>query len=157
MIISFFGHSDFYADINENLIVEIVEKISRGQEVDFYLGGYGKFDDFAYRCAVSYKRKHPNKTKVIFVTPYIYDGYGKLEENKDKYDEIIYPELEKVPRKFAIAKRNEWIIEKAQIIFAYVIRNYGGASKSLAYAKKRGKTIIDISSKENLKLQSFKN
>jgi len=59
-------------------------------------------------------------------------------------DTSIYPPIENVPPKFAISKRNEWMMISADLIIAYVNRSYGGAYKSLQVAKRRKKKIINI-------------
>ena len=69
----------------------------------------------------------------------------KLLEYKEKqYDAILYPEIEDKPPKFAISKRNEWMMERANLIIAYVNRSYGGAYQSLQLAKRKKKRIINI-------------
>ena len=110
MNISFFGHSSYsYCEEDEIRLLELIETVSKGSQIDFYLGGYGNFDSFAKRCAKRYQQKHTN-AKVIFVTPYLSKW---LDDRKDyiekEYDEILYPELEHTPPKYAISKRNEWI------------------------------------------------
>ena len=64
--------------------------------------------------------------------------------NEKLYDSVIYPPLEKVPPRAAIVKRNEWMIEKADLIIAYVKQTYGGAYKALQYAHKRKKMMINL-------------
>ena len=45
MIISFFGHSMALPyDKYEDKVMELLEDVSKGQHVDFYLGGYGNFE-----------------------------------------------------------------------------------------------------------------
>ena len=39
----------------------------------------------------------------------------------------MYPLLENVIPRFAISKRNEWMIDKADLIIAFVNHEYGGA------------------------------
>ena len=70
----------------------------------------------------------------------------KIKEmlNYGLYDSSIYPPIEKVPPKFAISKRNEWMITNSDLIIAYVNHNYGGAYKTLEIAKRRKKKIINI-------------
>ena len=60
------------------------------------------------------------------------------------YDESLYPPLENVLPKFAISKRNEWMITNADLIIAYVNHSYGGAYKTLKIAKRRKKKIVNI-------------
>ena len=142
MIITFCGHSNFMYNIkDEESLLALFEKIIKNNQVDFYLGGYGNFDSFALKCAQKYKDKH-NNAKIFFITPYL---NTRLNERKDillkTYDMILYPELESVPKKFVILKRNEWMIKQADYVFAYVKTHYGGAYKSLLYAHKHKITL----------------
>ena len=145
MVITFCGHSDYdESEEDEKRLIKFLEETIQGKSVKFYLGGYGKFDAFALRCVKKYKEKNL-KAEVLFITPYL----GKwLEERKDvmekEYDKILYPELENVPKKFAIAKRNEWMVKQADYIFAYVNTHHGGAYKTLLYAKKQKKPYINL-------------
>ena len=145
MIITFCGHSSYESNIDdEKRLLELFEQVTRGEKVVFYLGGYGRFDGFAHRCAKKYQEKHSN-AELVFVTPYL----GKwLDERKDfiekEYDRIVYPNLECVPPKFAILKRNEWMVDQADYVFAYVRTHYGGAYKGLLYAHKHKKPYINL-------------
>ena len=145
MIITFCGHSNYSSTLEDKeQLLKLFEIVACNKQVNFYLGGYGGFDSFALECAKKYKQCHKG-TKLIFITPYL-DKWLKnrkdiLEKN---YDEIIYPSLELVPQKFAIIKRNEWMIDKADYLFAYVKTHYGGAYKTLLYAHKHKKSYINL-------------
>ena len=71
-----------------------------------------------------------------------------LDERKDylekEYDEIVYPEIENTIPKFAISKRNEWMINQADYVFAYVQTHYVGAYKTLLYAHKHHKPYTNL-------------
>lgn len=137
MVVSFFGHRRFVErDVNAGEIIAEIEKMAEGEQVQFYLGEYGCFDAFAHRCAKKYKKLHP-ETKIIFVTPYIDENYYLLQDSEERYDEIIYPELENVPKRYAIDKRNKWIVENSDFIFFYVIVSFGGASNALTHARRK--------------------
>ena len=140
MIITFCGHSDFYekGDIAKR-VQEAIEEAAKGEKVEFFLGGYGNFDRFAYSRAKEYKEKH-NNAKIIFVTPYQTESY--LEYKAYNYDEIIYPFEDKVIPRFAITYRNKWIIERSDFVIAYVKRSFGGAYKMLKQAEKAKKQIF---------------
>lgn len=60
------------------------------------------------------------------------------------YDDSIYPPIEEMPLKFAISKRNEWMVRNCDLVIAYVNHNYGGAYESLKAAKRVGRAIINI-------------
>ena len=145
MIIAFCGHSSYLEEIDdEKRLLCGLEQVIHGENVSFYLGGYGRFDDFARACARKYKEKHAN-AELVFITPYL----GKwLDERKEiinsLYDRIVYPDLEHVPLKFAILKRNEWMVNQADYLFAYVRAHYGGAYKTLLYAHKHKKPYTNL-------------
>ena len=90
MIITFFGHSDFYED--EKLrkpVLDLLEELSKEEEITFYLGGYGNFDGFALYCAKEYKKTHPNCV-ISFISPYLGKWLDDRREYfEDHFDEII--------------------------------------------------------------------
>lgn len=63
----------------------------------------------------------------------------------EKFDQFFYPSLEKVPPRFAILKRNEWLVKNSDFLIAYVKHSHGGAFKTLEFAeKKKNIKIINI-------------
>ena len=146
MTIIFCGHSSFIttAEIEEEMMKTLEEKVGN-EPAEFLLGGYGDFDSFAYTCCKEYQKTHP-QTKLILVTPYITESYQRnhLEYKKDFYDEIIYPEIEKAPPKFAITYRNKWMVEQADLVIAFVQNTYGGAYQTYRHAQKKEKEIINL-------------
>ena len=63
---------------------------------------------------------------------------------RQKFDNIVYPPLETVPYRYAIIRRNEWMIDQADIVIAHVRYSWGGAERSLEYAKRKKKEILMI-------------
>ncbi len=146
MIITFCGHSDFVKTKEyEQKLLDILEERAGNNSTEMYLGGYGNFDSFAYECCKKYKETHPN-TALVFVTPYMTLEYQKnhLEYQKTLYDNIIYPNIEDKPMRFAISYRNKYIIEKADIVISCITHQYGGAYTTYKYAKKLCKEIFNI-------------
>ena len=146
MVISFFGHSNFIkTEIYEEKMLLLLEEKVGDTPADFYLGGYGDFDYFAFECCKKYKSKHPS-VSLIFVTPYITVEYQKhhLNHQKEMYDSIVYPEIEDKPIKFAIIYRNRWMVERADFIVCYIDHEWGGAFKAYQYAKQKKKQIFNI-------------
>ena len=143
MIITFFGHSDFCANVDiEKKIISIIEEYTQNKSVDFFLGGYGNFDYFAFSCAKKYKEK-TNNAKLIFVTPYMEKNY--LKQKGNGFDEIIFPDFELVPHKLRIIKRNEYMVDKADLIISYCTdKKIGGTLKTLEYAKRKSKKIVNL-------------
>lgn len=137
MIVTFCGHREVREPekVRNWLYVTVEGLILEGADC-FYLGGYGQFDTMAANIVRELKGKYPHIRSVLTL-PYLdreYDVSG--------YDESIYPPLENVPRRYAISKRNEYMIDNADIVVAYVVYGFGGASKTLRYAERKHKRII---------------
>lgn len=147
MTVTFCGHSQksYEKDIEQKLYRIIEEMIEKGAN-EFLLGGYGNFDNLAAKVVKKLKAKYPHINSIL-VVPYLDRKY-----NLEMYDSSVYPPLEDVPLRFAISKRNEWMIQNSQVVVAYVRYSWGGASKTLMYAQKRKKQIINIGnlSKQNV-------
>jgi hypothetical protein len=141
MIVTFCGHSDFIATKeHENRILSILEKEVGNETAELFLGEYGSFDKFAYQCAKKYKALHSN-VALVYVTPYFENINDDI---KNRYDRIIYPEIEKIPKRLAIIFRNRYMIEQSDVVISYVKREYGGAYKTYSFAKKKGKIIYNL-------------
>ncbi|MDE7079396.1 MAG: hypothetical protein K2O95_04690 [Clostridia bacterium] len=143
MIITFCGHSKLTdCDGISEKVFEVLKNIKSDKEVYFYLGGYGSFDALAAICCKRYKEIYKN-AKLFFITPYLDDVYLKNRECS-VYDETIYPEIENVPLKFAISKRNKWMVDNSDLLIAYVNFSWGGAVKTLEYAHRKNKAYINL-------------
>ena len=146
MIISFFGHSKFYESFEYiESVMNFFEAVIGDREVIFYLGGYGDFDEFAYVCCKRYKEAHPNAV-LVFVTPYMTLEYqnNHLKHQARKYDEIIYPDIENIPLKFAIWHRNKWMIDRSDYVVFGITHKFGGAYKAYEYACRKRKNIFMV-------------
>ena len=138
MTITFCGHKDTYdtdGTIRPWLMASVESLIDRGAKY-FYLGGYGHFDSMAASVVREMKKQFPY-IQGILVLPY-------LDSTLDTsgYDGTTYPPLENVPRRFAIVKRNEWMVREAEVLVACVLYEWGGAYKTLQYARRKKKEII---------------
>ena len=144
MIIAFFGHSDYREKQGDKeRVIKRIEELAKGEQVSFYLGGYGKFDRFAFSCAKEYKKRFVG-AKLCLITPYPNKLPRNLEYERAEYDESIYPSLEKTPLKYAIIKRNEWIVEKSDYIFAFLEMHYGGTYRAIKHAVVKKKSYENI-------------
>ena len=136
MRICFFGHRDTPMETEEKLkkILDIL--LQKGESFCFYIGQQGNFDDMALRVLEKMKKKFP-KIEIVRVIAYLEEAQNGIES--------LYPEgLETVPRKFAIVRRNEWMVDHADLIIVYLSRSFGGAAKAFSYAKRKGKKIINL-------------
>ena len=148
MVITFVGHSCLNNSprLTEYIEKAIVSSVKDNGSVMFYCGGYGDFDNLCARVCRKLQYRYKN-CEIALITPYITESHQKklqALQSAHKYDTIIYPPLEKVPPRFAISKRNEWMIEQADVVIAYVRNSYGGARQTLKYAKRKKKVIINL-------------
>ena len=57
----------------------------------------------------------------------------------------VYPEgLEAVPPRYAIDKRNRWMLQQSDVVVTYVTVPFGGAAKFKLLAEKTGRAVINI-------------
>ena len=139
MIVTFCGHGTItYTDETRKLLRDTIEKLISEGIHEFLLGGYGAFDIMAANAVKDLKAKYPH-IKSVLVVPYIDRDY-----DRDLYDCSEYPPIERVPKRFAISKRNEWMVDQADVVVAYVDHDWGGAAKTLERAVSKKKRIINI-------------
>ena len=145
---TFAGHREVYqAKIDEAIENAIDSLLQTDNEFVFYTGGMGDFDNKCASAVRAAKRKYPDKEiRLALVLPYM---SNRLNTDKDYYqyyyDEIIIPtELAGVHYKSAITMRNRWLVDRVDCLIAYVYRDFGGALETVKYARKHGKTVINL-------------
>ncbi len=131
---TFFGHRDCYKLEREVLYRAIKLLIGQGADT-FYVGNQGYFDSLVYGCLKELRRKYP-QIRVAVVLAYLPTGEER-EEN------TMYPEIEGHPR-FAVERRNRWMIDASDLCLCYIEHTWGGAYKFALLAKKRGLTVINL-------------
>lgn len=136
----FFGHREVTHNIRSKL-TSIIEKLITVDDVtEFYVGHQGQFDTMVYSVLKELKAKYP-QIRYTVVLAYMPD-----EHIKEVYGEnTLFPDgLETVPKKFAILKRNDWIIQHSDFAVCYVYKITGGAAKFREKAEKMKLQIIDV-------------
>ncbi|MBQ3431594.1 MAG: hypothetical protein IJG23_02300 [Clostridia bacterium] len=139
-----FGHRELYENIDDLVKREILFAISLGCSI-FYTGGMGAFDSAFSRAVRECKKEYPH-IRLFLVVPYITKQMQRNKEYYEKnYDEILKPAvLDNVHPKYAITKRNHWMVQKSNLIIGYTRVSFGGAYDTLQYAKRQGKPLIEI-------------
>ena len=138
-ICTFAGHAKLYGDnsIKEKLKKEIINLIENQGVTTFYNGGKRQFDWLCADCVKELRKDYP------FIKSYLILAYMPVKKNQfdadfyKKFDDTLYPEIEKVPPKFAIVKRNEWVIDNSSFLITYINHKWGGAYRTLEYAKRK--------------------
>jgi len=139
---AFFGHRDCPDEMLTALYAAIETLyLEKGVNI-FWVGYQGNFDTLARKALRSLKKVYPELNWNIVLsympTP---DRLPLLHKDESTY----FPEgIEMVPPRYAIAKRNEWMVKNCDYVICYVEHNIGGAAKYVEMAEKRGKTIINL-------------
>ncbi|MBR2406283.1 MAG: hypothetical protein IKB04_04480 [Clostridia bacterium] len=136
---TFFGHADAPAEIIPEL-KEIIQYCIKKHAVDtFYVGEQGNFDRYARQIIKEIQQEQSE------ITYYVVLSYLPKKTADFSTENTIYPEgLEMVPRRFAIDKRNRWMIDHSDFVITYVSRSFGGAAKFKEIAEKKNRVVINI-------------
>ncbi len=135
---TFFGHRDCPDNIGVKLREEIERLVTRNGVNTFYVGTQGTFDRLAYTALSDVRERYDIKVYRVL-------AYMPKPGDTDNADTILPEGLESVPPRYAIVKRNEWMLNRCEFVIAYVTHISGGSYKFVKAAEKRGKTVIYLS------------
>ena len=137
MTITFCGHSKINrTEKFEKWLDMILPSLIEGGATTFYLGGYGAFDSLAAAAVRRQKESYPHIEMVLVL------AYLNTDVDASRYDSTTYPPLEKVPPRYAIVKRNEWMVCHSDVVISGVTHGWGGAAKTLEFARQKKKIIF---------------
>lgn len=135
---TFIGHRDCPEKIKSSLRNVIEELIIKENVDTFYVGTQGKFDCFVYEVLCDLEREY--NIKVIVVLAYLESRETYYDSNKTIFPHI----LESTPKRYAINKRNQYMIKKSQYIICYVNNTFSNAFAFLDFASKHSLNIINL-------------
>ena len=136
----FFGHREVTHNIRPKLTAIIEKLITEDDVTEFYVGNQGQFDSMVFYALKELKARYP-QIRYTVVLAYMPDEHIKEVYGED----TLFPDgLESVPKRFAISKRNDWMIQQSGYAVCYVHKITGGAVKFRDKAEKKGLQIIDV-------------
>ena len=136
----FFGHRQVTHNIREKLTAIIEKLITEDNVTEFYVGNQGQFDSTVYSVLKELKAKYP-QIRYTVVLSYMPDEHIKKVYGEDTF----FPDgMESVPKKYAISKRNDWMIQQSGFAVCYVYKVTGGAAKFREKAEKKELRIIEV-------------
>ncbi|MBS5645615.1 MAG: hypothetical protein KHW46_07630 [Clostridiales bacterium] len=142
MKVTFFGHKNTPQEIQPKLEGILADLIENDGADTFYVGNQGCFDFMVRRTLQRLKKTYPHITYTVVLAymPGVCTGHAP-----DGCPETIYPEgMENTPLKFAIIKRNQWMIDQCDTVVTHVKYPFGGAARFKEFAEKKGKRVINI-------------
>ena len=147
--VAFFGHR--YIDnpfkVEERLEEQIHKLLAEHEYVDFLVGRNGDFDRYASSSVLrARKRYRDDNSSLVLVLPYAMAEYLNNEENfHDYYTDVeISYAASKAHPKSAIQIRNREMVDRADLILCYIEQKEGGAWKTVQYAMKQNKSVINL-------------
>lgn len=148
--VTFCGHKNItHEGVKEALtaaIYNVLSPLSALDKVTFLCGGYGAFDGLCSKVIDEIRAQGVTPvTEKILVTPYITKSHlESIEFQRTHYDDVEYPPIENAPYRFAISRRNQWMVEQADVVIAYVWHSFGGAATTLRHAYRKKKNIVRL-------------
>ena len=146
MVCTFFGHGNAPKEIIPVLKKAIIKLIEENAVDTFYVGNHGHFDFYAENILKELSEIYPhiNYSVVLAYLPREIEKEGFYKD----FSNTVYPEgIEKSPLKYAILKRNDWMLNRADYVITYVKTVIGGAAQFKEKAEKKKKVVIEISQK----------
>ncbi len=135
-VCTFFGHRDSPEYIYDRLKTAIIDLIKTEKVKNFLVGNNGFFDAFVYKALKEISKNYEIRYNIVLA--YL---------PKDTYipENSILPDgFESFPPKFAIDRRNEYMLNKSDYVICYVTHYLGGSGKFVEMAIKKNKTIINL-------------
>ena len=140
-ICTFFGHRDCPDSVKPKLREVLTDLIEHHGVDRFYVGRQGAFDALARAVLQELSKTHPHISYAVVLERLP----GRRDDPDPDFSHSIFPEgLETVPPRFAIARRNDWMLRQADCVVAYVIHAQGGAATFTAKARRQQKTVLNL-------------
>lgn len=133
---TFFGHRNTPESIKEKLKQTIIALIETESVSKFLVGNNGNFDFLVKKTLAELSDIYPITYYVVLPT---------LPKDGETTPNSLLPEgFEKFPPKFAIDKRNDYMLKRSDFVVCYIAHYFGGAGKFAEKALKKKKKVINL-------------
>ena len=141
---TFFGHRDCPSDIRNRLKETLIDLIENHGVNFFYIGNQGQFDTMVCNIVREMKTVYP-EIEYTVVLAYMPQGTSEYED----YSDTMLPEgIERVPKRFAISWRNNWMLDHADYVVTYITHSWGGAAQFAQKAQRKGKAVYNLANND---------
>ena len=142
------GHRDLAADFDRNALYDQLEELIRGGCDRFLCGMAAGFDLAAGECLIDLKEKY--RIAVVACVPYLGQERGFSEGDRARYRSLLQACDETVVlheryENGCLLERNRYMVDRADILLAYCLRDKGGTAYTVRYAQKQGIPVYLIS------------
>lgn len=137
-----FGHSMVPGNILPLVQDTIRSLLADDPETEFLVGNQGQFDGIVYHVLKSLEEEFPDVQYKIVLA---YMPGQKEDWEPYPPERTYYPEgLELVHPKYAITRRNRWMVEQCDTVLCYITHSWGGAAQFVHKAERSKKEIINL-------------
>ena len=141
----FIGHHSVPPELRAKLEAAVERHIREYDVTEFIVGHYGAFDRMA-ECALKRAKEQYPQIQLLLLIPY-HPAEHHIEV-PERFISYYPPEMETVPRQFAIARANRIVIGSVDYLICYDAGYIGNTRELVEYARCRErKGLIHI---ENL-------
>ena len=107
---TFIGHGECHDGIIPKLLQTVEQLITQRSFDTFYVGTHGNFDRFAYHVLCQLENQYNIKVNVVLA--YLTNNHNDFYNS----NKTIFPSiLENTPPRYAIVKRNNYMLDKRKI------------------------------------------
>ena len=139
---TFFGHRDCPDTIKSTLRDAVIDLIERRSVTRFYVGNQGAFDAIVLSVLRELAKDYP---QIRYYVVLAYMPKEKSEYDSEMEQHTLLPEgIETAPKRFAIDRRNKWMLQNSDYVVTYVRYATGGAAKFASEAKRLRKNVVEI-------------
>jgi len=135
---TFIGHR-FCERLNKKRLRYEIENLIKKSVTTFFVGTQGAFDKIVYEVLSELENEY--EINIIVVLAY-------LNRNRHVYYDIeksIFPDcLTKTPVRFAISRRNDYMLKNSQYVICYLDDPFSNTANFVIKAKRQNKRIINI-------------
>ena len=137
-VCTFFGHRDCPSDIRPKLRELLIDLIENRSVTMFYVGRNGAFDRLVRSVLRELSEDYPHIRYAV-----VLERFPDRRDGDDS-DTILPEGIEEAPRRFAVDRRNQWMLRQSDVVVCYVTHSWGGAAKYAETAKRQKKSVFNL-------------
>lgn len=137
------GHRDLPENFNINALYDGLEELIKEGYTSFLCGMAAGFDLCALQCLIDLKKKYHERIFVEACVPYIGQEKNMCAADRERYRTLL-PLCDRKTVLFehyaegCFLARDKYMVDHADLVFAYCTRSRGGTAFTVAYAQKNG-------------------
>ena len=140
LVCTFFGHSEC-CGLDREVLRSAIEKLIKEGVTEFVVGDHGQFDSMVFSCLLDLSKEYSEISYSVAL------AYFPRHKGELYHGHSFYPEGQEVgPARFAIERRNRYLIDSAEMCLCYVNHTFGGAYKFAKMAKRHGLQVMNLGS-----------